>query len=246
MPLKWNFLRCLSARVKIHQIPHVSLKAHVNFLSNFASFFIVMTHNSSVNFKLIYFLIWIKGFHQNPNFETIKCSGDNLPKSSYVILQTTSQFFFQFCTTPQYHEIWLLSTFLAQTLCTLVKSLRSKCLRLLSTHVKIYQIHEVFWKDMSIPFQILHHSSLSWHITLLENLSSHIFYFRLKDSFRTPILRLLSALVKICQIPYVIFQTTSQFLHIFDHFSVLWNITPLYFSFSSSIIYFGQKEPIKV
>ena len=31
-----------------------------------------MTDNSSVDFKLILFQVWIKGSHQNPNFE---CSG---------------------------------------------------------------------------------------------------------------------------------------------------------------------------
>ena len=34
-----------------------------------------------------------------------------------------------------------------------------------------------FWNGKSIPLQILHHSSLSWHITRLQILSSYIFYF---------------------------------------------------------------------
>ena len=46
--------------------------------SNFASLFIVTTDNTSVDFKLILFQLWIKGSHQNPNFETFKCSGENL------------------------------------------------------------------------------------------------------------------------------------------------------------------------
>ena len=58
------------------------LKQQVNSSSNFASFFIVMTHNSSVNFKLIHFLLWIKGSHQSPNFETFECAGENLRNSS--------------------------------------------------------------------------------------------------------------------------------------------------------------------
>ena len=68
-----------------------------------------------------------------------------------------------------------------------------------------------FWNDRSIPLQILHHSSLLWHITSLWILSSHFSYFRLKDRIIIPILRLSIALVKICHIPHVIFQTTSQF-----------------------------------
>ena len=67
-----------------------------------------------------------------------------------------------------------------------------------------------FWNDKSIPLQILHHSSLSWHITSLLILSSHFSYFGLKDPINMPILRLSIALVKICHIPHVIFQTTSQ------------------------------------
>ena len=54
----------------------------VNSSSNFASFFIVMAHNFSVDFKLTLFLLWIKGSHQYANFETFNCSGENLPYSS--------------------------------------------------------------------------------------------------------------------------------------------------------------------
>ena len=38
-----------------------------------------MTHKSLVNFKLIHFLLWIKGSHQSPNFKAFKCPGKNLP-----------------------------------------------------------------------------------------------------------------------------------------------------------------------
>ena len=55
-----------------------------------------------------------------------------------------------------------------------------------------------FWNDKSIPLQILHHSSLSWHITPLWILSSYFSYFGLKDPIKIPILRLSIALVKIC------------------------------------------------
>ena len=58
------------------------LKQQFSSSSIFISFFIVMTQNSSVNFKLIHFLLWTKGSHQNPNFDTFKCSGKNLPNFS--------------------------------------------------------------------------------------------------------------------------------------------------------------------
>ena len=44
-------------------------KREVNSSASFASFFIVMTHNSSVNFKLIHFPLWIKGSHRSPSFK---------------------------------------------------------------------------------------------------------------------------------------------------------------------------------
>ena len=57
------------------------LKWQVNSSSNFESFFIVMTHNSPVDFELILFLLWIKGFHQYLNLEPLNFSGENLPYS---------------------------------------------------------------------------------------------------------------------------------------------------------------------
>ena len=47
-----------------------SIQWQVNSSSKFASFFIVMTHNSPVDFKLILSLLWIKGSHYYPNFAT--------------------------------------------------------------------------------------------------------------------------------------------------------------------------------
>ena len=66
------------------------------------------------------------------------------------------------------------------------------------------------WNDKSISLQILCHFSLPWQITPLWILRSHFFNFGLKDPIKIPILRLSSAKVKICYIPHVIFQTTSQ------------------------------------
>ena len=68
------------------------LKQQVNSCSNFASFFIVMTQSSSVSFKLIHFLLWIKGSYQSPSSETFKCSGEKLPYSSCHLLNYRSVF----------------------------------------------------------------------------------------------------------------------------------------------------------
>ena len=64
------------------KLPMLVLKQQINSSPSFASFFIVIIHNSSVYCKLIHFLFWIKGSHQSSNFETFECSGKNLPNSS--------------------------------------------------------------------------------------------------------------------------------------------------------------------
>ena len=56
------------------------LNWQVHSSSNFASFFILMTQNSSVNFKLIHFLLFYSSKSQFLDFRT--CSGENLPNSS--------------------------------------------------------------------------------------------------------------------------------------------------------------------
>ena len=50
--------------------------------------------------------------------------------------------------------------------------------------------------------------------------------------------------MQICQIPHVIFENMSVFLQTSHQSSVPSNIIPLYF-FSSNIIYFGQRSPLK-
>ena len=71
--LKNNCFRFSCARVKI--VKFLSFEMTSQHFSISALFFIVMTHNSSANFKVIPFLLWMKGSHQSPNFDTFKCSG---------------------------------------------------------------------------------------------------------------------------------------------------------------------------
>ena len=104
-----------------------------------------MTHNSSVNFKVVTFLLWTEGSHQSPNFDAFKCSAENLPN---CLFQTTSQFFFKMCITLQCHERYLLCTFVAQTIYTLVtrSQLKLKFFRLSNAWVKICEVHQVNFK----------------------------------------------------------------------------------------------------
>ena len=126
------------------------LKWQVNSSSNFALFFIVMTHNSSVNFKVIPFLLWTKGSHQSPNFDTFKCSGE-ICQISQVFFQTIIQFFFKICITLQCRERRLLYTFVAQTIYTLVtrRQLKHNFVGLSSAWVKICEVLYVSFKTTS-------------------------------------------------------------------------------------------------
>ena len=89
---KCKFLRFSSAWVKIREIRHVSYELTNQFLFKFSIIPYCMTHNSPVNFNLIHFLLWIKGFHQSPNFEIFECSSENLRNSSRHFLKYNSVF----------------------------------------------------------------------------------------------------------------------------------------------------------
>ena len=116
------------------------LKWQVNSSSNFASFFIVMTQNSPVNFKLIHFLLWIKGPHQSPNFKTFQCSGENFLNSSCHFWKYKSVFdqvLHQSSVPSNVTPLYLI--YLKHYIYTLVKGSPLKCkfLRFLSARVKI-------------------------------------------------------------------------------------------------------------
>ena len=105
------------------------------------------------------------------------------------------------------------------------------------------------WKIVKLPMSIL-----NWRVNSFLNFASFfifmahnspadfkLIYFLLwiNEFYQSSIFATFKqALVKICKIPRIIFESTNQY-------SVLWNITPL-FSFSSKIVYFGQNQPIKV
>ena len=110
----------------------------------FASFLIVMTHNSTVNFKLIRFLLWIKQSHQTHNFETSKSSCEKFAK-----------FFISFKEVPISFPTNFASIFSASCIIplSLVSSkmiyfgqkqpIKVQIMRFLSVRVKIHQIHYV-------------------------------------------------------------------------------------------------------
>ena len=190
-----------------------------------------MTHNSSINNTVIPFLLWTKWSQQSPNFETPKCSGENLPNFSCnfsnhqpVFLQIlyhssmsskmTPLYFFGsniiYFAQKEHIKVKIFETFecsgqnLSNSLWEFwnfewIRSLSKICISLCChkenslyffssnnvyfaqkelVKMKMFETFKYasqnssdyscqFWNDKSIPFQILHHSSLSRHLTPL-------------------------------------------------------------------------------
>ena len=81
---------------KIIKFFMLTLNWRVKFSSIFAAFLIFMTHNSSVDCKLIHFLFLIKGPKKSPTFQAFECALVKICKIPYVIFGSTSQFSFKF------------------------------------------------------------------------------------------------------------------------------------------------------
>ena len=102
-------------------------------------------------------------------------------------------------------------------------------------------------KHKSVFLQIWHQSSVSSNITSLYFFLAQTLYALVKSSLlKCTFLRFSSVRLKICHIPNVIFESTSQFsfkccINIQSHQAKL-----SYTLFSSNIIYFVKKKPIKV
>ena len=129
--------------------------------SNFASFFIVMTHSSSAIFKLIHFLLWTKVPHQSPNFDTFKCSDVNLLNSS-CHFPNRNQFFVKFSITLHnviFHNVSVLLYFKHYIYCSEGTHLKWIFWRLSSDRVTIHQIPHVIFKTTSqfLNFYIIPH-----------------------------------------------------------------------------------------
>ena len=85
-----------------------------------------------------------------------------------------------------------------------------------------------FWNGNSIPLQILYPYLVSWKITPLHFLAQRIYNLLERSTLKWTFSSLSSARIKICQIPHINFEMTSQFLFKFLHYSILsWQITPL-------------------
>ena len=106
-------------------------------------------------------------------------------------------------------------TFLAQRIYTLLKRspLKWKFLRLSSTRVKFFQIHYANF-EMASQFLSKFCISLQFHerLFLCTILAQRIYTLLKRSPLKCKFLRLSSAWVESCQIPYANFETTSRFL----------------------------------
>ena len=122
-----------------------NLKRQVDRFSNIDLFFVVMTHNSSADFKLVNFLLWIKGSFQNPNCETFKCSGENFPYFSYHFQSRNSVFLQIFYHSSVSWKITPLDFFRSNFTCFVHKELiKVKIQRFPDDQVKIHQMLVIF------------------------------------------------------------------------------------------------------
>ena len=111
-----------------------------------------------------------------------------------------------------------------------------------------------FPNHKSVFSQILHDCSVSWKITPLWFFRSGIIYFFkgtnqssnfLKGPIKVQILETFENSYQNLPSSCHFWNSKSVFLQILHHFSVSWDVTPLYF-FSWNFMYFQWKEPLKV
>ena len=122
---------------------------------------------------------------------------------------------YQFCIRLQFHERLIVCSFLAQTIYTLLNRspLKLKFLRLLSARVKFFQIpYANFERASRFLYKFCIPLQLHERLLLCSFLAQTIYTLLKRSPLKWKFLRLSSAWVKFCQIPYANFEMTSQFL----------------------------------
>ena len=224
------------------------LKWKVNFPSNFALLFIVMTHNSSVSFKFIPFLFWTKGSHKSSNFDTFKCYGENLPNFKSLFSNHWSVFLQNFHNSSVSWKITPLYFCSSNNIYFDHKEpiKTKKILDFISAWVKICEVH-VNFKTTS-QFLLTFCVTLHCHDTQLHcKFEAHTFSTldkKILSKFQFWHLQLLCG--KFAKFLMSFSKHNKPvIIQILHHSSVSRNNIPLYF-FSSNNIYFAQKELIKM
>ena len=222
------------------------LKLQVDSSTNFVSLFSFMKDYSSLFFlaQIIYTLL--KRTSLKWKFLRLLRARVKCCQIPYANFQTTSRFLSKFCIPFQFHERLFLSTFLAQTIYTLLKmsSLNWNFwdFRVLGSNFVQFLMPIL---KRQIPLSILYPFSVSWAITPLYFFSSSNIYFAQRKLIKMKFLRLSSARVNFCQISYANFETKNWFLCKF--FITLQFHERLYLStFLSELIYTFLKKYILI
>ena len=88
----------------------------------------------------------------------------------------------------------------------------------------------------------MHHSSVSWEIIFLCFFIENFICFRQKEPIKVQSFRLSTARMKINKIPYVIFQSTSQFSFKF-YITFQYHDTKFFWNFLAELLHFEHKKP---
>ena len=121
--------------------------------------------------------------------------------------------------------------FLAQTLHTFEKSSPKKCKfsDFLLLVLKFTKFLMLFSNKKSVFVQSLDHSSVSWEITLLYYFSWNFIWYWQKETIKVQLFRLLTAPMKINQIPLFCKPPVSFSLNIASPFNIMTHNTPAVF-----------------
>ena len=164
------------------------MKRQVSSSSEFSLFFSVITHNSSVNFSLMHFLLCAKGSNQRPIL--------TLPS---VMMKICAKVLMSF---PNHKPVFLqiLHDSSVSWKITHLYFFSSKVIyfaRKGPIKVQIFETFECldqnsqnschFWNNKSVFLQMLHHFSVSWCITPLYFFSWNFMYFQQKEPIKVQI-----------------------------------------------------------
>ena len=173
-----------------------------------------MTHNFPANFKLIYFLFWIKVSHQSTHSEISKCLGENFPNSLCHFWKHKS-FFLQILRKSSVRSKMTPLYFVSENIIYFTQKE--------PINIKIFVCLYHKLSNSILKWQANSSSKFSSFFSVITYNSSVMFYlihfcFGEKDPNKVFLLTHPCVLLKTCQIPNVTFQTTSQF---FSKFSII-------------------------
>ena len=208
-----------------------------------------MTQNSPVNFKLIHFVLWIKGSHQSLNFRLSNMLWWKFAKFLMSFLKAQVSFPSDvasiFSAIKQNSPIF----FLAQRLCTLFKRSSWKCKFLIfsSAQVKIRQIPHVIFETTS-KFSFRCCINIQFHQAKLPYtfFSSKIMYFNQKKPIKLQIFEIFECLGQNSSNSSCHFwKHKSVFLQMLHQYSVPSSKTPLYFFLHQTLCTLFKRSPLK-